>query len=451
VAAGVSPATTVSVLSDPAIATTSLPRASVGRPYSATLVATSGLAPYSWSLALGTLPAGLSLSPAGLISGTPTARGTTALTFTVVDAAGEPVVKSLDLVVTPPYGSVWAWGFNSYGLGDGVTPKQSTVPVAVAGLTTATAVATGGQTSYALLVDGTVWGWGDNDYGGLANGGSAFSAVPVQVPGLTDVTAIAAGLYGGYALRGDGTVWAWGGNANGQVGDGTTIDRHSVVQVPGLLRVTAIAASGAQGFALLDDGTVWSWGSDEENELGDSAGLERHSPAEIVTLTGVTGLGSYGEGDAIYAVLSSGRLAVWGDTVSGTVTQPGLVPGLADVTAVAASSADGYALRSDGSVWGWGDNFYGQLANVGAGTGIVAVPVEAFGVSGVVAVGAANGVGYGVESDGSVWAWGDDEFGQLGDAGGAVTSSQVPLEVAGLTGVSAVVGAQRYVLALQTR
>jgi alpha-tubulin suppressor-like RCC1 family protein len=169
--------------------------------------------------------------------------------------------------------------------------------------------------------------------------------------------------------------------------------------VPGLLRVTAIAASGSQGFALLDDGTVWSWGSDEENELGDSAGLERHSPAEIVTLTGVTGLGSYGEGDAIYAVLSRGRLAVWGDTVTGTTTQPVLVPGLADVTAVAASSADGYA----------------------------------------------------VESDGSVWAWGDGEFGQLGDAGGAVTSSQVPLEVAGLTGASAVVGAQRSVLALQTR
>jgi putative cell wall-binding protein len=83
-----------------AVTTTSLPDASVGTAYSQTLAATGGTSPYTWTVTSGTLPAGLTLSSAGVISGTPTASGTASVTVTATDAASATATATLSLAVT---------------------------------------------------------------------------------------------------------------------------------------------------------------------------------------------------------------------------------------------------------------------------------------------------------------------------------------------------------------
>jgi len=92
---GTSSALTETVVAPLAITTTTLPGGSLGVAYTATLTATGGVAPYTWSLASGTLPTGLTLSSAGVISGTPTAAGSATFTVQCSDSTGTLAIKKM--------------------------------------------------------------------------------------------------------------------------------------------------------------------------------------------------------------------------------------------------------------------------------------------------------------------------------------------------------------------
>jgi alpha-tubulin suppressor-like RCC1 family protein len=125
-------------------------------------------------------------------------------------------------------GTVDCWGNNFQGqLGNGTLTKAAS-PVAVPGLHSAVAVATGDDHACALLAGGTVWCWGDNAFGAVGTaaagkcGGYSCSLTPVQVPGLTGVVAIAAGNWFSCALLANGSVECWGINDGAQLGRSTT-------------------------------------------------------------------------------------------------------------------------------------------------------------------------------------------------------------------------------------
>jgi alpha-tubulin suppressor-like RCC1 family protein len=163
---------------------------------------------------------------------------------------------------------VRCWGDNTHGeLGDGTTTNR-TAPVSVVGLGTATQVATGQRHSCALLDTGVVKCWGQGT--ALGDAAGTTSAVPVAVTGITTATAIAAagGLHT-CALLSDETVRCWGYNADGQLGDdGDEI--NSLVPVPVLLlsSVSAIAAGYSQSCAIRSTGTIYCWGSNSDGQLG---------------------------------------------------------------------------------------------------------------------------------------------------------------------------------------
>ena len=114
-------------------------------------------------------------------------------------------------------GHIWAWGLATIGeLGNG-SLGRSNVPVPVANLTGAVAIAAGKSQSLAVTDDGKVWAWG-------LTGDNHLSAVPVQVSNLNGVVAIAAGDEHNVALTSDGKVWAWGKNDSGQLGNGGVVD-----------------------------------------------------------------------------------------------------------------------------------------------------------------------------------------------------------------------------------
>ncbi|MGO9207967.1 MAG: RCC1 domain-containing protein [Candidatus Limnocylindrales bacterium] len=342
-------------------------------------------------------------------------------------------------------GHVWAWGDDLEGQIGNTGPWSSrTLPVEVQGLSGATLVAGGAGSAYALEGDGTVWAWGDDSQGELADGRFTLRQLPGLVPNLTAVTTVAAGAFAAYAIRRDGTAWAWGDDSFGQLGTGSGQGVSTTPQeLAGLTDVVAIAAGTSDGYALLHDGTVWTWG---DNSLGQLGGAEcgstpasRHGtclassiPRQIPDLTGVVAIAA--GGDSGYALRRDGTLWAWGDDDFGELGNgvvrldervPVRVKGLRHVVAIAAGSGSGYALLRDGTVWAWGRGDYGQLGDGSTSKRSLPGPVK--GLTRVVEVVGGGDMAFALQSDGELWAWGANAYGQLGN--GSVTSRDLPVRV----------------------
>jgi alpha-tubulin suppressor-like RCC1 family protein len=129
-------------------------------------------------------------------------------------------------------GGVDCWGLNTSGqLGNGTTTGNTGAPVAVSGITNATAITARHSHTCALLATGGVDCWGDNGFGKLGNGTTTTSSTPVAVSGITNATAVAAGYYHTCALLATGGAACWGYNYFGQLGNGTTTDSSTPVGV----------------------------------------------------------------------------------------------------------------------------------------------------------------------------------------------------------------------------
>jgi alpha-tubulin suppressor-like RCC1 family protein len=330
-------------------------------------------------------------------------------------------------------GTVWAWGDNSFGqLGDGTNTEQHE-RVQVAGLTNVIAVASHAYTSLALRTDGTVWNWGTSwGEGALGNGGYDDSSVPVQVlidPGtpLQGVTAIAAGFFHNLALKSDGTVWAWGANWDYQLGDPSGDDSYYARQVTkadgtALEGVVSIFCGSYYNFALTDDGNVWAWGYNHSGELGIGSSISLvASPTQVTGLTNVVSIA--GGDEHALALTSDGTVWTWGRNFQGrlgdgqgsdTQRAPVQIQNFVQVVAIGAAEYHSVALKSDGSVWSWGSNGSGQLG-VGQGMNQALNPVQTPGVSGVVSIAAGGAQSFAIVADGSIWSWGGNSRGPLGN------------------------------------
>src|SRR5204863_462718 len=133
---------------------------------------------------------------------------------------------------------------------------------------------------------------------------------------------------------------------------------------------------------------------------------------------------------------------------------PAQIAGLNGVSAVAAGFAHSMALKSDGTVWAWGFNHYGQLGP-GAGSGSSnanPTPQQVSGLSGVIAIAAGCNHSLALKSDGTVWAWGYNVYGQLGNSAnnGTDNPNPTPTLVSGLSGVIAIAGGGNHSLALKS-
>jgi alpha-tubulin suppressor-like RCC1 family protein len=338
-------------------------------------------------------------------------------------------------------GTAWACGRNNFGqIGNGTNGNICARPVQVSGLAGVTNVAAGKEHTVAMKSDSTVWAWGKNNYGQVGDGTNINRLTPVQVAGgLTGVVAVAAGTSHTVALKNNETVWAWGYNYYGQLGDGTNIDRRTPVQVAEITGVVAIAAGDCHTVALKTNGTVWAWGFNFYGQLGDGTNINRWTPVQVAELTGVVAIAT-GEGHAI-AVKGDGSVWAWGynyygqlgdgtNVTSLTPVQVMMADGtaLTGVVAVAAGARYTVALKTNGTVWAWGDNSAGQIGDGTSGTNRLA-PVQVEGLTGVVAIAAGGSHTVAMKGDGTVWVWGANSYGQLGDGTQVMRVTPVQMRV----------------------
>ncbi len=316
-----------------------------------------------------------------------------------------------------------------------------------------------------------VWGWGDNSCGQLGDGASDNERhTPVRVAStngegyLQGVVQVAAGCDHSVALRDNGTVWAWGDNWAGRLGDGTeALDRHRPVQVVGSrgrghLEKVVAAAAHYHSLAVREDGTVCAWGFNWMGRLGDGTwDNKRPSPVRVLALGGTEPLGEIvtvaaGMGHSL-ALSKSGAVWGWGCNASGQCGNigcgsapdlgiPRQVVGrfgsdhLERIADVDAGMAHSVALRNDGTVWAWGGNSWGQLGNGTISNSAWPVQVAAPEATGhleqIVAVAAGSSHSMALRDDGTAWTWGSNARGQLGN--GTTSKSAIPLQVLGHAG-----------------
>lgn len=297
---------------------------------------------------------------------------------------------------------------------------QSTYPRRLIGLSNIRSVSAGDTHLVVLNGDGEVLTWGKNNYGQLGDGTNFDRDIPVAIPNVANIRSVKAGATHTVALQADGTILAWGDNYYGELGVPDLPASSSPVQVAGLTDVRKVAAGSSRSVALKNDGSVWIWGYDH---YAWQSGQDLFSaiPSQVPDLVDVVDIGAGYE--HVVAVKSDG--SVWaigsnyanqlgnGNSWSVFQSTPIQVPNLSNITKIAVAVDHTLAIGSGGTVWAWGANTFGKL-----GDGTIQprqAPIQVKGLTDVIAVAANYNCSMAMKSDGTVWAWGDGASGTLPD------------------------------------
>lgn len=324
---------------------------------------------------------------------------------------------------------LWIWGSNSYGdLGDGTTDEKSSPVQTISGGTDWKKVACGYHNTLAIKENGTLWSWGANLHGSLGDGTENSTSSPIQIGTETTWSELAAGnAYwdGSAGIKSDGTLWLWGYNEEGSIGDGTTDKKSSPVQtIAGGNNWKQVSRAWDHTGAVKTDGTLWMWGNNYRGSLGDGTEDSKSSPVQ--TIAGGTNWkqvsvgGQDSDSPFAAAVKTDGTLWLWGYNNDGqlgdgtTDNKSSPVQTMAGGTNWSKVSCGGYyvtALKTDGTLWTWGYNGYGNLGD--GTTNNSSSPVQVAGNNWVeVIAGYSNAIAR--KSDETIWTWGDNSSGELG-------------------------------------
>jgi alpha-tubulin suppressor-like RCC1 family protein len=343
--------------------------------------------------------------------------------------------------VTTTAGTVKCWGYNNAGgaLGDGTMINRNR-PVDVIGISSGATAVDGGSNHTCALVGSTVECWGSNGSGEIGQGTTGGVFQPTVVTGLTDPRSLTAGGAHACALQANGQARCWGSSGSGQLGSGFPVG--SGVYGPATVNTASplqqLAAESDHTCATTVSGGAKCWGNGGSGQLGDNDPTNtspRANPVDVVGLT--SGVIQVAAGNAHSCALTVAKVRCWGNDQFGQLgdgqqtstnaNSPVDVMGLpSGIRAIAAGGRHTCAITAQGGLMCWGDNQYGQLGNNSQGNS--AVPVQVTGMtSGVVAVTLGDRHTCALKDDGSVWCWGNNQYGQLGNR--SFTGSLVPQQV----------------------
>ena len=309
-------------------------------------------------------------------------------------------------------GAVWFWS-NRSGV---VSGFHSSGPRRLTDLPGIKSVSAGDDHLVLLTEGGNVLCWGKNNLGQLGDGTNVDRETPAMVTNLANIVSVKAGAAYALALQQDGTVLAWGENYYGQLGNGDNAASSTPVHVVGLSSVRKIAAGPYRGAALKEDGTVWTWGYDH---YANGQDISNNTPVQVSDLTDVIDIAVGYE--HVVAVKADGTVWAWGSNYSGQIgngsptsafiASPVQVSNLASATKVVSNFDHSLAILSDGTVWAWGENNLGQL---GDGTTVRRLrPVRVSGLTAVIDAATNYQYSLAMKADGTVWSWGEGSSGTL--------------------------------------
>jgi uncharacterized protein YjdB len=392
------------------------------------------------------LVAGLAGGTAEITVTTQDGGKTAKCTVSVIPGAFTTVAASIHhTMAIAADGSLWGWGRNSEGQrGDGVSTGTKSAPIQVGTDKNWKDVSVGYYHSIALKTDGSLWGWGSNSDGCVGDGTNTNRNTPVRIGTATDWAAISAASGFSIALKADGSIWAWGNNSIGQLGDGTKTNRNAPVRVGADTDWEAIFAGHTHSLAIKTDGSLWAWGWNNEGQLGDN-GLNANKDAPTMVGTATDWKAASGGYDHTLAVKTDGTLWRWGGNYYGqqgdgngfhwSRRSPIQLGTDTDWKAVAAGWSASMALKADGTLWVWGRNEDGELGD-GANANRDA-PAQV-GAAEWASITAGHYQSLAFKANGTLWAWGRNTYGQLGD--GTYLNRNIPVPVGanivGVTGLS---------------
>ena len=375
-------------------------------------------------------------------------------------------------------GTLWALGSNdSSQLGDGTNAEKDS-PVQIGTDNNWLNISCLGYTTAAVKTDGTLWSWGRNIYTG--NGAIINSSSPVQLTSAADWQYVSIGTACYEAIKKDGTLWAWGANSFGALGDGTTVDRTFPVQITTTNNWQLVCAGFTTTIALQSDNTLWVWGGGSyyanietyypyqvscSNNLGmivfKAFDLEKQGYYTFITWqTGSEITSDHYEiehsADSInfskIAVITSDK-KVQGSSYS--YIDPNPVVGInyyriksVDINGnyvyspvkeiifyafpvsqcwkiVSGGDTHTVAIKNDNTLWAWGDNSFGQLGDSNVTSENQPYKIGADSSWDTVSCGTRHTLA--IKKDGTLWAWGYNSNGQLGD--GTTINKNIPVQI----------------------
>jgi alpha-tubulin suppressor-like RCC1 family protein len=320
--------------------------------------------------------------------------------------------------------SLWIWGSNLDGnLGINAATNRSTPVTTILGGTNWRQLHLGAYYTMAIKTDGTLWTWGYNQIGNLGINATTSRITPVTtILGGTNWKQISSNAFSSSAIKTDGTLWTWGYNSFGQLGINATTDRSTpVTTILGGTNWQSVSSGNLYTAAIKTDGTLWLWGSNYYTGLGNNGGqlginntIDRSTP--VTTILGGNNWKSVACGYHTLAIKTDGTLWIWGGGyanfgqlgINNTInksTPVTTILGGNNWKSIDCGSGHSVAIKTDGTLWTWGVNTYGQLG-INATTDRSTPVTTILGGTNWKQISCGAHHTSAIKTDGTLWTWG---------------------------------------------
>ena len=305
--------------------------------------------------------------------------------------------------------------------------------------------------------DGTLWVWGWGNWGQLGNSTGFDEYSSLQLSNNSNWQNFSANKFNTFAIKTNGTLWACGGNLFGSLGVGNnTIQGYfDLIQIGTATNWKSVESSRSQTIAMKTDNTLWGWGQNDYYQVGNGSCCSDVLTPVLVSNASDWKMIAVSDVRTSFALKNNGTLWGWGQNIAGllgdnfsVLTVPTQHNPDTDWNFISVGTAHILALKNNNTLWAWGDGGSGETGDNYPPNYNRFVPTQIGTSSNWKTVSAGFRISYGIKTDGTLWAWGLNDVGQLGD--GTTTNQLQPIQIGNDTNWESVSAGYQHVVALKT-